>query len=176
MTTMGHRHIAAATSIALHVALMLVLTAAPPAVRSPDRHADKDVEVRLTQDDGRLRPKPETPADRPPRKRADGTPTTAALSRCDGRLYTGIGVRSWGGGAIIEVASGGPADKAGIVAGDILLNPGVTEPDQHKPGTRITLRIQRGREEMPAMIAVIEEICDEQARPPQRLDARSDQV
>jgi hypothetical protein len=163
-----HRHAAAAVSITLHVALLAALLWPSVVARSNDRNAEQGVDVRLIQDDGELRPKADTPAEQPLEKPADGPPSTAALSKCDGRTYTGIGVRSWVNGAILEVATGGPADKAGIRAGDTLLNLDVTEPDQHKPGTPVTLRILRDEREMPPVVAVIEEICNEQARPRDR--------
>jgi predicted metalloprotease with PDZ domain len=152
---------------------MLTVMWTPAALRSPDRSAEKGVEVQLVQDDGQLKPKSELPAEYPPEKVADGLPQAAALSKCDGRIYTGIGVRTWGSGAIIEVASGGPADKAGLLAGDILLNPDATEPNQHKAGTRVTLRVLRDQREMTPVVAVIEEVCNEQARPPARGPRRS---
>lgn len=163
-----HRHLAATASVAVHLTVMLALMSSPPALHLPDRSADKGVEVRMIDDDGQLKPRPDPLADDPPEKVADGMARTAALSKCDGRLYTGIGVRTWASGAIIEVAAGGPADKAGLLAGDVLLNPEATEPNQHKAGTRITLRIRRDEREMPPVVAVIEEICNEQARPPER--------
>ena len=163
-----HRRVAAAVSIALHLVVMGALLWPPEAARSKDSTAEKGIDVRVIQDDGQLRPKVDALAERPPEKPADGPPAAAALSKCDGRIYTGIGVRSWVNGSILEVASGGPADKAGLRAGDTLLNLDVTEPDQHKPGTRITLRFLRDEREMPPVVAVIEEICNEQARPPDR--------
>lgn len=163
-----YRHLAAGASIALHLTVVLALLWPAAAARSKGRNADRDVEVRVIQDDGRLRPKVDSAAENLPDKTADGPPATFALSKCDGRTYTGIGVRSWLNGAIVEVAPGGPADKAGLRAGDTLLNLDATEPDQHKPGTRITLRFLRDEREMPPVVAVIGEICNEQARPPSR--------
>ena len=50
--------------------------------------------------------------------------------------------------------------------GDTLLNADVLGPNQHKPGTAITLHILRDDREMPPVVAVVEQICDEQPRPP----------
>jgi S1-C subfamily serine protease len=165
LSWIDHRHAAAAISVALHFAVVLAVVWPPAAAGSKNRNAEKGVEVRLIDDDGRLKPQAQTLAEHPPAKVQDGPRSTAALSKCDGRLYTGIGVRSLFNGAIVEVASGGPADKAGLRAGDTLLDADVLEPDQHKPGTAITLRILRDEREMPPVVAVVAEICDEQPRP-----------
>jgi hypothetical protein len=49
-----------------------------------------------------------------------------------------------------------------------LLDFDVTEPDQHPPGTPLLLRYLREQREMPPVVAVVEEICNEQAKPPVR--------
>jgi predicted metalloprotease with PDZ domain len=174
MKTLSHqvqvrqRSVALAGSIALHLALLLALLWPAAAERRNDKNADTAVDVRLIQDAGRIRPYADALNERTPDKPADGELASAALSKCDGHTYTGIGVRVWDNGAILEVASGGPADKAGLRAGDTLLNSDVTEPDQHKSGTPITLHYLRDEREMPPVVAVIEKICNEEARPPTR--------
>jgi hypothetical protein len=162
------RSVALAGSITLHLAVLLAVLWPAAAERRNDKKADTAVDVRLIEDAGRIRRYADAPDQGTPDRPLDGEFSNAALSKCDGRIYTGIGVRAWGNGAILEVASGGPADKAGLRAGDTLLNSDVTEPDQHKPGTPVTLHYLRDEREMPPVVAVIEEICNEQAMPPAR--------
>lgn len=72
--------------------------------------------------------------------------------------YTGIGVRiSPFTDEIIEIAPGGPADRAGVLIGDILRNPGFWGME---PGTRVTLQINRGGVEL-ELPAVVGHICYE---------------
>jgi len=174
MNTINHRalvarrSVAAAASVTLHLALLLAVFWPATAARSSGGNAAKDVEVRLIDDDGPFKVKADTLAERTPDPARDGEPSPAALSKCDGRTYTGIGVRVWYSGTILEVAPGGPAHQAGLRAGDRLLDLDATEPDQHKAGTPITLRYRRDDREMPPVVAVVAEICNEQARPPER--------
>jgi predicted metalloprotease with PDZ domain len=77
---------------------------------------------------------------------------------CDSS-YTGIGVMvSRLDGHIIDVAPGSPADRAGVKEGDIYLNADEFPPDSLKPGSRITLRIQRAGRTF-NLQAVIGRVC-----------------
>ena len=174
MNTMNHRarvarrSVAGAASVVLHLALLLAVLWPAAAVRSSGGNADKDVEVRLIDDAGDFRIKTDSLAERTPDPAAEGEPSKTALSKCDGRTYTGIGVRVWFSGTILEVAPGGPADNAGLRTGDRLLDLDATAPDLHQAGTPIVLRYRRDERDMPPVMAVIAELCNEQAKPPER--------
>jgi len=159
-----HRHAGAAASLALHLTVIAALFW-PAATERPAEPGGERIEVSLMKEDDRLRRSGDAMADTSPDRLADGPRSATALSKCDGRIYTGIGLRAALNGTILEVASGGPADKAGIRAGDVLLNGEAVEPDQYEAGTPITLRYLREEREMPPVVAVIDEVCNEQPRP-----------
>ena len=167
MRTMSHRtpalqrSVALGASIALHAALLLALSWPATSARLNGKDAEQGVAVRLIEDAGQIQYKADVAAEGTPETAVDGALSTAALSQCQGRAYTGIGVRAWLNGTIAEVAAGGPADKVGLKAGDTILNSDAIEPDQHKSGTRIALRYLRDEREMPPVVAVIEKICNE---------------
>jgi hypothetical protein len=161
------RSVALAGSVALHLAVLLAVSWSA-AVHPNGGNGDTGVEVNLINEAGQIKAKADTSDEGRPDMPVDGELANTALSKCDGRIYTGIGVRAWSNGVILEVASGGPAGKAGLRAGDILLDFDITEPDQHKPGTPVTLRYLREEREMPPVVALVEEICNEQPRPPVR--------
>jgi hypothetical protein len=154
------RWVALGASIALHAALLLALSWPATSTRSNGQEPDRDVTVRLIEDAGRIEYKADVAAEERSEPTIDGDLSPAARSRCQGRAYTGIGIRAWLNGTIAEVAAGGPADKIGLKAGDTILNSDAIEPDQHKPGTRIALRYLRDEREMPPVVAVVEEICN----------------
>ena len=164
---LSQRGVALAVSLTLHLAVLAAILWPATAAHSNDKNAEQSVEVRLIGDAGQLKPMVDILAERAPDKPAEGEPAKAAWAKCDGQTYTGIGVRAWVNGAILDVAADGPADKAGLRAGDTLLNFDAIDPDQHKPGTRITLRYLRGEREMPPVVAVVQEICNELAKPPE---------
>ena len=160
-----HRHLALGVSIAGHLVVMLVLLW--PAPSPKHRPAQGGIDVRLLHESERLR-LADAAAEDASATTHEGPGAKSSLSKCDGRLYTGIGVRFWANGEIIEVAAGGPADRAGLRAGDMLLDPYATDPDELRPGTRIRLRFLRGEREMPPVAAVVDTICEEQPRPSTR--------
>jgi hypothetical protein len=167
MRTMSHRMtilqrgVALGASIALHAVLLLALSWPQTSAPLNGKVADPDVAVRLIEDPGQIEYKPDVGAQGTSATAVDSDPSSAALLRCRGRAYSGIGVRAWLNGTIAEVAAGGPADKVGLKVGDTILNSDAIEPDQHKPGTRIALRYLREEREMPPVVATIEEICNE---------------
>lgn len=163
-----HRHLGAGVSLALHLAVILTFLWPGTAAPSKPRNAQRSVDVRLLREGGRLRPQVDAAADDPAMTTSDGPGTKVPWSKCDGRLYSGIGLSHWLNGEIVEVAPGGPADKAGLRAGDTLLDPDAMQADEHPPGTRIALRFLRDEHEMPTVVAVVEKICDEQPRPSSR--------
>lgn len=81
---------------------------------------------------------------------------------CDS--YRGVGVRMGGGGEIIDVAPGGPADRAGVRLGDRLLNEDEFGGDRYPNGTVLVMRLQRGEREFAARV-VVRPICQAEVRP-----------
>jgi hypothetical protein len=119
------RHVkveSAALSISLHVAVVALLFAhlptTPQQPPAPDGDATSGVplDVFIIPGDG-------------------------AGPQCDG--YDGVGIRHALGGHILDVAPRSPAERAGIAAGDVLLDPlGI---DLRQPaGTTVRLSTQRG--------------------------------
>lgn len=77
---------------------------------------------------------------------------------CDS--YRGVGVRMGGGGEIIDVAPGGPADRAGVRLGDRLLNEDEFGGDRYPNGTVLVMRIER--DGVPLQFTVtVRPICQE---------------
>ncbi|HUP06347.1 MAG TPA: hypothetical protein VMU47_04300 [Caldimonas sp.] len=165
-TVFDHRHLALGVSMAGHLVVLLVLLW--PAPSPKHRAAAGGIDVRLLHDGERLHLRANAAAEDASATTHEGPSGKFSLSKCDGRLYTGIGIRFWANGEIIEVAAGGPADRAGLQAGDTLLDPYAIQPDELRPGTRIRLRFLRGEREMPPVAAVVDRICEEQPRPSSR--------
>jgi len=80
---------------------------------------------------------------------------------CDGRSFTGIGLRVWPNGTILDVVINGPAHAAGLRPDDTLLDLDAVSPDEHRVGTRVALRYLRDGREMPQAVAIVARICDE---------------
>jgi predicted metalloprotease with PDZ domain len=75
--------------------------------------------------------------------------------------YSGIGVMNSQDGScvITHVGKGYPADRAGIVIGDLILNDGVECPGRGPLGTHITVRVMRGTKVL-VFNLVREKICE----------------
>jgi len=151
--------VALALSIALHAlvfaALAVHLVTPPPGTAG--------VLVRLVLPPGRLVPAPEGDGPLPPRA------VVAAGSRvhpsgCRGTIYTGIGAIVNRAGFIIELAPGGPAQRAGLRPGDAILNLEDLPIDAYPAGQSVGLRLLRDGAEA-AAIVVIGAICDEPEGP-----------
>jgi predicted metalloprotease with PDZ domain len=74
--------------------------------------------------------------------------------------YRGIGIRTSDGALIESVSQGGPADKAGLKAGDRIVNAQILMADRYMVGHRLTLRVSREGREF-AVEVVIGRICYE---------------
>ena len=124
-----HKAIALAGALLIHFAVMLAALspsctqAVPPKKHTPPaEQGEKVLQIKLLPSD---ETESETPC-------ADS--------------YTGIGVNH-SSTTITEVAPGGPADRAGIKAGDIFINEAEFWINQHPAGTLVVMRILRdGRE------------------------------
>ena len=154
------RRVALAVSVALHAAVLAAL-----ALRLADAPAPgtRGVLVRLVLPPGRLVPAPEGDGPLPPRS------IVAAGSRihpsgCRGTVYTGIGATVNRAGFLIELAPGGPAERAGLRPGDAILNLEDLPIDAYPAGHPVGLRLLRDGAEASAVVR-IGAICDEPETP-----------
>lgn len=118
--------------------------------------------VRLVLPPGTLVPAPDGDGPLPPR-------TVTAGSRlfpigCRGAVYTGIGARVNSAGFIVDLAAGGPADRAGLRPGDAILNVEDLPIDVYPAGQAVGLRLLRDGLETAAVVR-IGAICNEPAAP-----------
>ena len=155
------RTVALALSIALHAVVFATL--AVHLVAATPAPAAAGVLVRLVLPPGRLVPAPEGDGPLPPRA------VVAAGSRvhpsgCRGTIYTGIGAIVNRAGFIIELAPGGPAQRAGLRPGDAILNLEDLPIDTYPAGQPVGLRLLRDGAEA-ATIVLIGAICDEPEAP-----------
>jgi hypothetical protein len=149
-------------SVGLHAWTLAVLLAGPAGVTARPPTTVTHVDARLLPALGTLRPAPETTGVFLPEETATG-PKPLPVG-CDGETYTGIGVRVNRAGYILDLAFGGPADQAGLLAGDAILNIEALPVDVYPPGRRVDLRVLRDEHEV--TIAVhIGRICNERAPP-----------
>lgn len=68
--------------------------------------------------------------------------------------YRGIGVVVGMAGALSEVVPGGPADRAGALVGDVLLNESVFVRDGYSVGRELPLRLERDGRRMDLSVRV----------------------
>jgi hypothetical protein len=67
---------------------------------------------------------------------------------CD-KKYTGIGILHSARGSVLSVGYNTPAEKAGLLVGDIILNPEVFDGMYDGPkGTILNLRVLRGKDQL----------------------------
>ena len=86
----------------------------------------------------------------------------ALPGRLPRRRYTGIGARVNGAGFIVDLAAGGPADRAGLRPGDAILNLEDLPIDVYPAGQQVALRLLRDGLETAAVVR-IGAICNEPA-------------
>ena len=124
---------------------------------TPLRKVDA-VLVRLVLPAGTLVPAPDGNGPLPPR-----TPTAGSRLfpvGCRGATYTGIGARVNGAGVIVDLAPGGPAERAGLRPGDAILNLEDLPIDVYPAGQSVGLRLLRDGLETAAVVR-IGAICNE---------------
>ena len=93
--------------------------------------------------------------------RLTGEENVGAGLACGGYHYNGVGILvSPGTGVVIDVGDNTPAQRAGLLVGDILLDRDQLQPDAYQPGTNLTLRVQRDGREL-AIHIHIGRICSE---------------
>jgi S1-C subfamily serine protease len=148
--------IAVAASVAIHAGAFAWL-----ALRLDDSVASPvdAMLVRLVLPPGTLLPAPDGNGPLAPRT------TLAAGSRvfptgCRGEIYTGIGARVNGAGFIVDLAAGGPAERAGLRPGDAILNVEDLPIDVYPVGQSVGLRLLRDGVETAAVVR-IGAICNE---------------
>jgi S1-C subfamily serine protease len=153
--------VALGLSVALHLAVFAALVVRL-ASEAPTPTA-RGILVRWILPPGRLLPAPEGDGPMPPR------PLVSAASRvlpsgCRGPVYTGIGATVNRAGFVIELAPGGPAQRAGLRPGDAILNLEDLPIDVYPAGHAVGLRLLRDGAEAAATVR-IGAICDEPEAP-----------
>ena len=153
------RALALALSITLHAAVFAAL-AVHLVATAP---GGAGVVVRVVLPPGRLVPAPEGNGPLPPRTVVEaGNPIRP--SGCRGIVYTGIGATVNRAGFIVELAPGGPGERAGLRPGDAILNLEDLPVDAYPAGQPVALRLLRDGVEAAATV-VIGAICDEPEAP-----------
>lgn len=132
-----------ACSLVLHAAFLWLVAGAP--VTAP-RQAPPVTQVRPIADDSSS-----------PHLR--GMRDGAFNLQCP-NSYTGIGTMSGLSGRIYSVGVDTPAERAGLVVGDVLLNGEISSPDEHPVGTRLVFLVERDGVER-RVVVVVERICRE---------------
>jgi len=150
------RLVASIVSVALHLsaAALLVAQGSGPAnaVRVPA------VDARLVSPAGKLAVAPQTDG----LFRVDAAKVGRAplAAGCGGQTYTGIGAAVNAAGFVVDLAADGPAERAGLVAGDAILNVDSLPPNTFEPGHVVALRVLREGVEL-AMAVDVGPICNE---------------
>jgi len=127
------RETCALLSVLLHAALLLTLNVALP---DPPKAPKPPVEADLISGSPELLPKMERVLD------------PSALHIDCPATYEGIGIKRAWGGMVTEVAKGWPADRAGIVPGDLVLPWGIDpyegfmEFEVHRGGKVVKMRLR----------------------------------
>lgn len=145
--------IAIVASIALHLAVLSCVPQPKKEEKKAEQQAQKDSPAQAIK--ATLKP-PEVRIIEQPQKSGKGK--QVAESDCkSNHFYTGIGIIS-AMGMVVDVAAGGPADKAGVRAGDTIFNSSVLGRDRHPVGTKLELNIYRDDKDFKVTV-VIEKIC-----------------
>lgn len=111
------RTVALLASVAIHAGVLGLLALKADAGAAP-RRTDA-VLAHLILPEGTLVPAPIGAGPLPPRALAAGNRPLPI--GCRGTVYTGIGARVNGAGFIVDLAAGGPAERAGLLIGDIIV-------------------------------------------------------
>lgn len=150
------RAVALALSIAIHASVLAALALRIAGEVGPSR-VDA-VRVRLVLPAGTLVPAPDGNGPMPPSTLTAGN--RAMPTGCRGVTYTGIGARVNGAGFVVDLAAGGPAERAGLRPGDAILNLEDLPIDVYPAGQPVRLRLLRDGLETAAVVR-IGAICNE---------------
>jgi membrane-associated protease RseP (regulator of RpoE activity) len=154
------RTVALLASVAIHAGVLGLLALRAGAEAAP-RRTDA-VLAHLILAEGTLVPAPIGAGPLPPR--AIGAGSRPLPTGCRGTVYTGIGARVNGAGFIVDLAAGGPAERAGLRPGDAILNLEDLPIDVYPAGQPVGLRLLRDGLETAAVVR-IGAICNEPAAP-----------
>ena len=150
------RAVALVFAVAIHAGVFAALaqgTEGAPGLRTVEA-----MHVRLVLPAGTLVPAPEGAGPLPPRSLSAGTRLFPV--GCRGAVYTGIGARVNSAGFIVDLAAGGPAERAGLRPGDAILNLEDLPIDVYPAGQPVGLRLLRDGVETAAVVR-IGAICNE---------------
>jgi membrane-associated protease RseP (regulator of RpoE activity) len=150
------RTVALLASVAIHAGVLGLLALKADAGAAP-RRTDA-VLAHLILPEGTLVPAPIGAGPLPPRALAAGNRPLPI--GCRGTVYTGIGARVNGAGFIVDLAAGGPAERAGLRPGDAILNLEDLPIDVYPAGQPVGLRLLRDGLETAAIVR-IGAICNE---------------
>ncbi len=78
-------------------------------------------------------------------------------------FYRGVGVITSFSGDVSEVAPGGPADKAGVLVGDVLLNRDEFSENRYEAGTPVVLHLDRNGQRL-HLATTVRKICKEEKK------------
>ena len=145
----NERIFGAVGSLLLHALLLIAFIPQ----EQPEQEQRKPVPVNRLGDNGYLRVIIEGDEDH------DGKIDKSGLAKdtCKGTEYTGIGISITLFGTVIQVAKGSPAERAGILVGDVI--PAGLDFDSSKSGT-VEVHIERGAQELTLTIKT-KSICKE---------------
>ncbi len=153
------RAVAVAISVAIHAGAFAWLALEPDGKGAGKVDA---MLVRLVLPPGPLVPAPDGDGPLPPRTVTGGS--RLFPTGCRGEVYTGIGARVNSAGFIVDLAAGGPADRAGLRPGDAILNVADLPIDAYPVGQSVGLRLLRDGVETAAVVR-IGAICNEPQAP-----------
>jgi hypothetical protein len=147
-------------AIALSVSLHAIVLGAFALQRDEDRAVARvgGVLVRVILPAGTLVPAPDS--DGPLGPRAPSVGSRVFPIGCRGDVYTGIGARVNAAGFILDLAPGGPGERAGLQPGDAILNLDDVPIDVYPVGHTVALRLLRDGAETKAVVR-IGAICNE---------------
>ncbi len=149
------RDFAAIASIALHAGVLCLLACH---IADDGTHPVDGLVARLVLPPGSLLPAPEGDGPMPPRRVSAGGKFLPL--GCRGAVYTGIGARVNGAGFVVDLAPGGPAERAGLRPGDAILNLEDLPIDVYPAGQPVGVRLLRDGLETAAMVRIAA-ICNE---------------
>lgn len=140
---MQARVIGASVSVLLHLGLAIALNLSLTPVAAPGH-----------------RSKPSSDGDDVPMRLIPSAVGADGASACQ-HFYTGVGMlHSHRSGRILSTVSGGPAEKAGLRAEDVILNPEILVRDGYSVGRVVVIQVLR--DDVPMQFRVrIDKICFE---------------